>query len=192
MQIAASAEQFRNAHSSICDSFDPVSKVTAARDRHFQKQEAPIPSTEEGIQIDAKLARARNASHPISESLESLSKITLEMALQAAKLPGANLSTFRGIVTSPPGLNQKYNWIEMPSKSIKKSPLTLKWQLPSATEICRRFAPQNGQPSNGWSRGGRTIDERDGHVTNAYPEINESFEPGSNARLEIGPPPMKL
>jgi hypothetical protein len=52
MQIDESDEQRQNAASSICDSREPDSNVTVARERQYSKHRPQSLTTEEGMQID--------------------------------------------------------------------------------------------------------------------------------------------
>jgi hypothetical protein len=52
MQIDESDEQYKNADSSMNESLEPDSNVTAERDLHPWKQSGPSLSTEDGMQMD--------------------------------------------------------------------------------------------------------------------------------------------
>jgi hypothetical protein len=139
MQIDESDEQESNANAPIDESLESDSNVNVERDSHSQKHCLPIVSTDEGMQIDESDEQEENTDSPIDETFEPLSKTTSEMLSLPKKHPRSSRSMVFGIVTSRP--LPKYIRIEIPSKSKRKSPMTLKCRFPSETEISRRFPP---------------------------------------------------
>jgi hypothetical protein len=102
-----------------------------------------MTSTDEGIQIDESDEQHRNADFSIRESVDSLSKRTIETVLHSAKQPQHNSAIEAGIITSESV--PKYTTIELPSKLCKKLSETLKFKLDSATEISSSFVPQKAK-----------------------------------------------
>jgi hypothetical protein len=67
-QMDVSDKHRANTPLSITDSFETPSNVTCESPVHWEKHDAPMTSTEEGMQIDASEAHSQKASHPIRES----------------------------------------------------------------------------------------------------------------------------
>jgi hypothetical protein len=83
------------------------------------------------------------------------------MPREKAKQPALKSSVLFGIVTIPPG--PKYRFIKLPAKVRRKSPIILRWQFPSTTEISPKPGQLSALPPNSSSPAGREIDERMGH-----------------------------
>jgi hypothetical protein len=79
MQIDESDAQSENAFSSIDESLEPDSNVTAERERQSPKHSLPRLSRREGRQIDESDEQKENANFPTEQSLEPDSKITVEI-----------------------------------------------------------------------------------------------------------------
>jgi hypothetical protein len=100
-------------------------------------------STDEGIQIDESDEQYANAYAPIRESLDSLSKLTIETVMHPQKQPQHNSVIEFGIITSE--TSPKYSTIELPSKFSKKLSYTLKFKLPSAIEMASNVVPEKAK-----------------------------------------------
>jgi hypothetical protein len=146
-------------------------------------------STEEGKQIDESDEQRANASCSISRSCEPDSKSTREIVSQSLKQPGPNPSTLARIRTSAPF--PKYFLAQIQAKSKRKSPQTLKWRFPSATEISPRFGAARPAFPNSRSPIGISNDESDAHEQNTSSPIDESLELDSNLTAERESHPKK-
>jgi hypothetical protein len=166
----------------MTESREPDSNRTIERESHALKQFSHSRLTDDGMKIDESEAQHKNASLSITKSPEPLSNLTLEIVSLPQKLPDSNFSIVPGIVTSPP--SPKYRFTEMPSKSSRKSPITLTWQLPSQTESARGSVPASGERPNSSSLDGMQSDQSVIHHEKTSLPACKGLEPGSNATME--------
>jgi hypothetical protein len=87
--------QEAKAASSICTRWEGASNVTAERLRDSQKQDAPIVSSDEGMQMDEK-EQPMNAAHPRLERRDPASNVTVERSGQLEKQLSPSVSTEDG------------------------------------------------------------------------------------------------
>jgi hypothetical protein len=123
-----------------------------------------------------------NAECSSDESLEPGSKMTVESVLQKAKHAASNRSMLFGIITS--FKSPKYKAIEVFAKFRRKESTTVKWQLPSPTEICRTGASTKGAGPSASSADGIEKNRRLKQHRNACFSICETVEPDSNVTDE--------
>jgi hypothetical protein len=133
------------------------------------------------MQIDESNGQPQKAAVSKREIRDPGSNVTFETIPFAPKQPPRKRSIVFGIITTGPG--PKYQWIDRPAKSTRKSPNSLKLRFPSPIDISLRFVPRNAQSPISTTPDGMKSDTSDEHRENTPSSILESFEADSNVTV---------